>query len=85
MLARSHTALSQDDDFWFLDRGTREIPSYDESEPNMTVDELDALNDADLAQFIEKNRQPDGSVDLPINGWDKLSNDERRCLAERLT
>ncbi|KAM4062850.1 hypothetical protein HRG_007667 [Hirsutella rhossiliensis] len=53
-------------------------------EPTLSVDHLFALSDAELADFMKKNRPPDGGYELPVDGWDKLSRDERQKLAERL-
>jgi hypothetical protein len=50
----------------------------------VSVDDIAAMSDAALAVFMEKNRRPDGGFELPVDGWDKLSKDERKSLAERL-
>ncbi|KAI0193988.1 hypothetical protein EV127DRAFT_405609 [Xylaria flabelliformis] len=50
----------------------------------ISVDELIAMSDAELAQFILQHRTPEGNFVLPVNDWDKLSRDERNRLAERL-
>lgn len=50
----------------------------------LSVDEVAAMSDAALGQFMTKHRHPDGHYELPIDGWDKLSKDERDRLAERL-
>ncbi|KAG8426348.1 hypothetical protein J3459_008260 [Metarhizium acridum] len=50
----------------------------------LSVDEIAAMSDTELGQFMTKHRHPDGSYELPVNGWDKLSKDERGRLAERL-
>ncbi|KAK7429751.1 hypothetical protein QQZ08_003777 [Neonectria magnoliae] len=50
----------------------------------LSVDEIAALSDAELGQFMTKHRRPDGGYELPVDGWDKLSKDERNRLAERL-
>ncbi|KAM3552359.1 hypothetical protein MY1884_007246 [Beauveria asiatica] len=42
------------------------------------------MNDAELAKFMQGHRLPDGDYDLPVEGWDKLSKDERSRLAQRL-
>ncbi|KAF5128416.1 hypothetical protein E5D57_009355 [Metarhizium anisopliae] len=53
--------------------------------PRLTaVDDLSALSDAQLGEFMEEHRRHDGSVELPIDGWDRLSKGERDRLAERL-
>lgn len=50
----------------------------------ISVTDIAAWSDAELAQFMTKHRRPDGSYGLPVDGWDKLSKDERARLAERL-
>ncbi|KAI1073381.1 hypothetical protein F5B20DRAFT_587319 [Whalleya microplaca] len=50
----------------------------------LSVDEIAAMSDAELGQFMTKHRRPDGGYELPVDGWDKLSKDERNRLAERL-
>ncbi|CVL09330.1 uncharacterized protein FMAN_15494 [Fusarium mangiferae] len=50
----------------------------------LSVDEIAAMSDAELGQFMTKHRCPDGGYELPVDGWDKLSKDERSRLAERL-
>lgn len=50
----------------------------------LTVDDIAALSDAELCEFMMKHRRPDGGFGLPVDGWDKLSKDERNQLAERL-
>ncbi|KAK5998719.1 hypothetical protein PT974_01101 [Cladobotryum mycophilum] len=42
------------------------------------------MSDAELAEFMKNHRRPDGSYELPVDGWDKLSKEERTQLAERL-
>ena len=50
-----------------------------------SVDDLAAMSDVVLAEFLEKNLRPDGGFELCINDLDKLSKEERKSLAERLT
>ncbi|KHN99766.1 Chromo domain-like protein [Metarhizium album ARSEF 1941] len=50
----------------------------------MAIDDLVALSDAQLGEFMEKHRHHDGSIQLPVDGWDRLSKEERERLAERL-
>ncbi|CAM1501499.1 Fc.00g034830.m01.CDS01 [Cosmosporella sp. VM-42] len=50
----------------------------------LSVDDIAAMSDAELALFMDSNRCADDSYNLPIDGWDKLSTDERAQLAERL-
>ncbi|KAF5018844.1 hypothetical protein F66182_9173 [Fusarium sp. NRRL 66182] len=42
------------------------------------------MDDVELAQFIRRHRLPSGNYDLPVAGWDELSEKERSHLAERL-
>lgn len=49
-----------------------------------SVSDINALSDTALADFIKKHRAPNGHVELPVDGWDKLSKNERASLAERL-
>ncbi|KAK4070040.1 hypothetical protein Purlil1_13558 [Purpureocillium lilacinum] len=50
----------------------------------LSVTDVAALNDAELAQFMQKHRSHNGDFDLPVDGWDKLSMLGRNQLAERL-
>ncbi|KAI0867599.1 hypothetical protein GGS24DRAFT_485117 [Hypoxylon argillaceum] len=50
----------------------------------LSIDELVAMSDAELGQVMTQNRRPGGGYDLPVDGWDKLSKDDRARLAERL-
>lgn len=50
----------------------------------LSVHEISALSDSELAQFMKKHRTANGDFALPVDGWDKLSEDERNRLAERL-
>jgi hypothetical protein len=33
---------------------------------------------------MRRHRRPDGTYELPVDGWDKLAADQRKQLAERL-
>ncbi|KAM5347255.1 hypothetical protein ACJ41O_010260 [Fusarium nematophilum] len=50
----------------------------------LSVHNVAAMGDAQLAQFMKNHRLLDGGYDLPIDGWDKLSRGGRTRLAERL-
>lgn len=50
----------------------------------VSVGEVAAMSDAELAQFMQRHRLPNGDYDLPVDGWHRLSKDERGRLAERL-
>ena len=49
-----------------------------------SVDEIIVMTDAELARLMRENRRPNGDIELPVDGWDRLSKDERNHLAERL-
>ncbi|KHN95004.1 uncharacterized protein MAM_07231 [Metarhizium album ARSEF 1941] len=51
---------------------------------SMTVDDVSALSDSQLGEFMKKHRRPDGSFEIPIDDWDRLSKEERDRLAQRL-
>lgn len=48
------------------------------------MDDITTLSDAQLAQLMEKHRRPNGDFELPADGWDKLTNEDRSHLAQRL-
>ncbi|KAI9674961.1 MAG: hypothetical protein M1817_001367 [Caeruleum heppii] len=50
----------------------------------LATDEIAAFSDGELVQFMAKHRTADGGFQLPVEGWDKLPEDERTHLAERL-
>ncbi|KPA35207.1 ankyrin unc44 [Fusarium langsethiae] len=50
----------------------------------VSVGEVAAISDAELVQFMQQHRLPYGDYDLPVDGWERLSEDERSRLAERL-
>jgi hypothetical protein len=61
------------------------MTSEEEAETaTLSVNEIAAFSDAELRQFLTEHRQPDGTYGLSVDGWDKLSKDERDLLAERL-
>ncbi|KAF5530710.1 ankyrin protein unc44 [Fusarium mexicanum] len=60
------------------------MPLTESAAATVSVGEVAAMNDVELAQFMQRHRLPDGDYDLPIDGWDKLSKDERSHLAQRL-
>ncbi|KAL1855291.1 hypothetical protein VTK73DRAFT_8584 [Phialemonium thermophilum] len=59
------------------------MASEDQS-PAMTVGRLLAFSHAELVELMGVNRQSDGAVSLPVDDWDRLSEDERGRLAEKL-
>ncbi|KND93133.1 hypothetical protein TOPH_02412 [Tolypocladium ophioglossoides CBS 100239] len=60
------------------------MASTEAATATLSVDEIAAMSDADLGQFMKKYRRSEGSYELPVDGWDKLSKDDRNRLAERL-
>ncbi|KAM3481147.1 hypothetical protein MY5147_000780 [Beauveria neobassiana] len=48
------------------------------------VEEVVAMDDDQLAQFMQRHLLPNGDYHLPVSGWDNLSKDELSHLAERL-
>ncbi|KAJ4230716.1 hypothetical protein NW757_013981 [Fusarium falciforme] len=60
------------------------MPSAEAETAPVSVSEVAAMSDAELAQFMQKHRLPNGDYDLPVDGWERLSKDERSRLAERL-
>lgn len=50
----------------------------------VSVGDVAVMSDAELAHFMQKHRLPSGDYDLPIDGWDTLSRDDRSRLAEKL-
>lgn len=51
----------------------------------LSVGDIAALSDEQLAQFMQKHRSHNGDFDIPIqDGWDELSLHARNELAERL-
>ncbi|KAK9438329.1 uncharacterized protein VB005_09337 [Metarhizium brunneum] len=60
------------------------MASAESVEAIVSVGEVFAMNDAELAEFMQGHRRPNGHYQLPVDGWDKLSKDERSRLAERL-
>lgn len=50
----------------------------------VSVGQVAAMDDAELAQFLQSHRLPNGDYILPVDGWERLSKDERGRLAARL-
>ncbi|KAF1994221.1 hypothetical protein P154DRAFT_624896 [Amniculicola lignicola CBS 123094] len=50
----------------------------------LSVGHVAAMSDMALGEFIQRHRDPDDNIVLPVDGWDALSKDERARLAERL-
>ncbi|KAJ4309035.1 hypothetical protein N0V84_011732 [Fusarium piperis] len=60
------------------------MASPEPTSATLTVEDIAVFTDAELAEFMKKHRRPNGGFELPVDGWDKLSKDERDQLAERL-
>ncbi|KAK7397630.1 hypothetical protein QQX98_012997 [Neonectria punicea] len=60
------------------------MASPEPTSATLTVGDIAAFADTELAEFMKKHRRPNGDFDLPVDGWDQLSKDERDQLAERL-
>jgi hypothetical protein len=43
-----------------------------------------AMSDEQLMQFMKEHRDTKGNYTLPVDGWEKLSEDQRERLASRL-
>lgn len=56
------------------------------SKPSLSVGDVLAFDDAELAQYMLRHRRPDsGAFDLDdVDGWHLLPDDQRDQLAERL-
>lgn len=50
----------------------------------LSVSEVAAMDDSELHLFMGEHRRPNGDYELPVDGWDRLSTEERSRLAERL-
>ncbi|KAM6524085.1 hypothetical protein FSOLCH5_004692 [Fusarium solani] len=50
----------------------------------LPVSELMAMSDEQLMQFMKEHRDTKGNYTLPVDGWEKLSEDQRERLASRL-
>lgn len=62
------------------------ISLQDPSTPTMlvSVGDMAAMSDSALRAFMAEHRRPNGAIDLPVDGWDKLSTEGRDWLRERL-
>ena len=50
----------------------------------LPVSELMAMSDEQLIQFMKEHCDAKGNYTLPVDGWEKLSKDQRERLASRL-
>ncbi|KJZ68715.1 hypothetical protein HIM_11893 [Hirsutella minnesotensis 3608] len=50
----------------------------------LSVDDILAFSDAELANFMKSHRRLHGGYELPVDGWGKLSSVQRKRLARRL-
>ncbi|KND91710.1 hypothetical protein TOPH_03815 [Tolypocladium ophioglossoides CBS 100239] len=60
------------------------MPARQMTNATLSVGEVAAFSDEQLAQFMQNHRRHNGDFDLPVDGWDKLSMHDRHQLAERL-
>ncbi len=60
------------------------MSSQEPTTPPLSVNDIAAMSDVALAEFMEKNRRLDGVFELSVADWDKISKEERKSLAERL-
>lgn len=60
------------------------MASFEPTSPELSARDVLTFSDAELVQFMEQNRRPDGGFDLDVAGWDSLPKDQREKLAERL-
>ena len=66
-------------------RGKMSEPEAATYKPSLSVSDILAFDDAELAQYMQRHRGPDGGFSLDdIEGWDVLPEDRREELAERL-
>lgn len=73
--------------FSFSSRLSNNMTSPSAREPTpftLPVSKLMAMTDDQLTQFMKKHRDSTGIYSLPVDGWEKLSKDERERLASRL-
>ncbi|KND93536.1 hypothetical protein TOPH_01939 [Tolypocladium ophioglossoides CBS 100239] len=50
----------------------------------LSMDDITTLSDAQLVRLLEEHRCPNGHFELPVDGWERLTREERNHLAERL-
>jgi hypothetical protein len=60
------------------------MASFEPTGPGLSARDVLALSDADLAQFMERSRRPDGGFDLDVADCHRLPKSQREKLAERL-
>ena len=49
-----------------------------------SVDEIVTMTDAEIARLMQKNRRSNDDIELFVDGWNRISKNERNRLAERL-
>lgn len=49
-----------------------------------SVEEIVIMTDAQIARLMQKNRRSNDDIELLVDGWDRISKNERNHLAERL-
>lgn len=60
------------------------MSSQEPSVMMFSVDKILKMTNAELARLMRENRHSNGDIELPVDGWDLMSKDERTRLAERL-
>ncbi len=64
-------------------RDARMSPS-EPATPELSINDILAFNKEELAQYMKRNRGPDGAFVLDVEGWEDLDKGQRDELAERL-
>ncbi|KAI5927161.1 hypothetical protein F4810DRAFT_432878 [Camillea tinctor] len=51
--------------------------------PKVSVDDIQSFSEAELIQYLEEHRRPDGNFNFQLEGWDDLPKAQRDSLAQR--
>ena len=49
-----------------------------------SVDQIVTMTDAKIARLMQKNRRSNDDIELSVDGWNRISKNERNRFAERL-
>lgn len=60
------------------------MASSEPATPKLSVDDILAFGETELAHYMRQNYYPDRGFDLDFEGWENLPKDQRDQLAERL-
>ncbi len=61
------------------------LPDYSESNTAaLSLVDIIALNDAELAELMKNHRHPNGNIELHVDGLDKVSEHERTAFTQRI-